>query len=187
MKEQQAINLAKQLLPTHRFEHSLRVRETALKLARKFDVNPEKIAIAAILHDICKYEDEAVMRNYIKNAQMDKRLLDYGSEVLHGPAAAAKLAQEYQLLDQDIALAITYHTIGRVGMSDIEKIIFVADYIEPGRTHAACQQVAHIAFDNIDKAIYQICLNTLQFLISKEVMIFPTLVELYNDYKFKKF
>ena len=89
MKIDKAIELVKDKLPEKRFKHSLRVAETAVKLAEIYDGDKDKANLAGVLHDYCKYDDLSTMYQIVRQHDLDSELLSYGGEILHGPVCAA--------------------------------------------------------------------------------------------------
>ena len=75
-------------MPEKRFKHSLRVADTAVKLAEIYDGDKSKAELAGILHDYCKYDDLGKMYQVVRQHDLDSNLLSYGSEILHGPVCA---------------------------------------------------------------------------------------------------
>ncbi|MGP1588247.1 MAG: bis(5'-nucleosyl)-tetraphosphatase (symmetrical) YqeK [Treponemataceae bacterium] len=122
-----------------RFEHSLRVAQTAEKLAKKYGLDGYRAKFAGISHDICKdFSNESL----IELAQKDGKVIDdlerQVPSLLHGRAAAVLLLEKFFLdpvHDKDIIEAVQNHTFGKVHMCDLAKILYVADKIEPGRPH----------------------------------------------------
>ena len=89
MNIEKAKRLAKEKLPEKRFNHSLRVVETAVKLAEIYDGDASKAELAGVLHDLCKYDDLGKMYQIVRQYELGNDLLSYGSEILHGPVCAA--------------------------------------------------------------------------------------------------
>jgi len=92
----------------------------------------------------------------------------------------------YHVNDNDICNAITYHTTGRPNMSMLEKIVYVADYIEPGRKSARIpnlNDIRRLAFVDLDKTVSEILKNTMNYLISKSNVIDTTTMDAFNYYK----
>ena len=103
------------------------------KLAEIYDGDKDKAEVVGILHDYCKYDDLGSMYQIVTQNELDSNLLSYGSEILHGPVAAIIMNQQFDVTDEEVLLAIKNHTTGRAQMTKTEKLIFIADYIEPGR------------------------------------------------------
>ena len=93
-----------------------------------------------------------------------KDLLDYHHELWHAPAGAYLVQQEVGITDAEILDAIRYHTTGRVGMTLLEKVIYLADYIEPGRKFPGVDEVRQLAKHNLNQAVCQALENTIYFL-----------------------
>lgn len=180
-------NKVKEILPQKRYEHTLRVVETALKLAEKYNVSEEKAKIAALLHDICKTMDEVEMKKFVIKYNLDVKLLDYPTEVLHGPVASVYVEKEFGILDEEIKLAIATHTFGKSNMSKLAKIIFISDYIEPGRKHPHLKEVTEVAEYDLDEAVRLAAKYTLLYLIENDERIYPSLLKCYNYYNIKNY
>ncbi|QMS85624.1 bis(5'-nucleosyl)-tetraphosphatase (symmetrical) YqeK [Candidatus Xianfuyuplasma coldseepsis] len=140
----------------HRLDHVFGVRDIALKFGRQFNCNLEWLEIAALLHDITKYESEEFHRTMIKQYYDDAEMIlnEYNTNILHAFSAAVVARTKYGITNEEILNAITHHTIGRPGMSIYEEILFLSDYIEPNRTYESCVRVRKIADHAFVKAIY---------------------------------
>jgi len=139
-------------LPPKRFTHTLGVADTAANLALAFGENPEKAIYAAILHDLTKYWNK---KEHLQTCEeygilLDSLQTEEGS-LLHSITAAALAEHRYEL-GRDIALAIRYHTTARARMTNLEKILFLADYIEPTRDFRIPELDA-LAYRNLDFAM----------------------------------
>jgi predicted HD superfamily hydrolase involved in NAD metabolism len=171
------------LLPEKRFQHTLRVAETAVKLAETYGSDPEKAEIAALLHDLAKYFDlEKMKESVATHSEIPNDFLHFHPELWHAPVGAVYAREVLNVLDQDILNAITYHTTGREGMSLLEKIIFLADYIEPGRNFPGVEDVRGLAKTDLDKAIAKALKNTIEFLLSHSAPIYPNTIHAYNAF-----
>jgi len=130
MEREQYLAAIKTRMPEKRYIHTLGVMETAIALAKIYGEDEKKAETAAILHDISKYADIDWMEQIVQQQKLDQQLLGWGSELLHGPVGAYIAKSEFGITDEDILNAIRFHTTGRVAMSRLEKIIFVADMID---------------------------------------------------------
>lgn len=184
MKVKKAVKLVEETLPSKRYSHSMRVAETGKKMAEIFDGDIKKVELAGILHDLCKYEELSSLYQSVTEYELGQDLLSYGKEILHGPVAAARLKDKYDIDDEEVYHAIYYHTTGRAHMYKTEKIIFVADNIEPGRTHDGVDEIREIVFKekNLDKAIYEISKRTVLNLVNKDRTVHFKTVECLNYY-----
>ncbi|PTL16885.1 HAD family hydrolase [Staphylococcus gallinarum] len=186
MKIDQAIDIVKEKLPQKRFEHSLRVAETAVKLADIYDGDKDKAELAGILHDYSKYDDLGEMYQIVTKHNLDSKLLSYGSEILHGPVCAVIMKEKYGVYDDEVLSAIEYHTTGRAQMTKMEKLVFVADYIEPGRKTPGVEEIRDLAYNqgSLDKTIYEISKRTVMYLIGKDINVFDATIACLNYYNY---
>lgn len=162
-----------------RFEHSLRVAKTAEKMAGKFGVDPKKAFMSGLVHDCAKYNEES----YIKKFNIDRAAYPVSSikdPVLHAFLGAEVAKKVYNIYDEDILNAIKYHTTGREAMSDLEKIIFIADAIEPGREFEGIENIREVAYNNLDDALLLLLDSNIVFLINKKALINPLSFEARN-------
>ena len=188
MKIDQAVSLVKDKLPEKRFNHSLRVAETAVKLAEIYDGDKDKAELAGILHDYCKYDDLGSMYQIVTQNELDSNLLSYGSEILHGPVAAIIMNQQFDVTDEEVLLAIKNHTTGRAQMTKTEKLIFIADYIEPGRQTPGVEEIRDLAYNqgSLDKTIYEISKRTVLYLINKDINVYDATIACLNYYNYSE-
>ncbi|MGY4690380.1 bis(5'-nucleosyl)-tetraphosphatase (symmetrical) YqeK [Salibacterium sp. K-3] len=186
MDRKEALERVKPHLTEHRYVHTLGVRDTALTLARKLGIDQDKTETAAIFHDYAKFRPKEEMRRIIKEQQMDENFIYYGDELLHAPAGSWLVKQEIGITDEEILSAIFWHTTGRPQMSDMEKVIFLADYIEPNRRHPGAAEARDIAETDIDEAVRTALSNTVTFLLEKQQPVFPDTLSAYNDLTLKK-
>lgn len=177
----EARSIIKKRLSKPRYEHSIRVAETAVQLATMYNESTEKAALAGLLHDYAKCDPVHELRQQMKHYRLPTQLLEYNQELWHGPVGAFVVKDKYGLSDQDIFHSIYYHTTGRKNMSKLEKIIFVADYIEPGRKIPGIEEVREFATEDLERAAQKILRNTINYLLKKEAMIFPDTFIAYNE------
>lgn len=165
-------NNLKWQLSSKRFEHSLGVMACAVQLARRYGEDEEKAAIAGLLHDCARdiKGDELLRLCERYNITIDN-ISRVQPELLHGPLGSKLAAEEYGIYDDAILKSICYHTTGRENMSMLEKIIFLADYIEPGREFNGVEKIRKEAFVNIDRAIVLSMDSTIKYIISKGSVI----------------
>ncbi|WBX79081.1 bis(5'-nucleosyl)-tetraphosphatase (symmetrical) YqeK [Virgibacillus salarius] len=181
MKIEIAKDIVKPHLTTARYEHSLRVAETAKELALLYGEKVEKAELAAVFHDYAKYRSRDELARWIVTSYLPKDLLDYHHELWHGPVAALLIEKEFGVKDIDIQNAIHYHTTGRAHMSNLEMIIFLADYIEPGRKFTGIDKVREMAKVDLVHACLMASANTIRFLMNKNTAIYPDTFHTYND------
>lgn len=171
-------------LDSKRYEHTLGVAYTASALAMCNQADSEKALIAGLLHDCAKCLSnekriEICKKNNIPITEIEKK----NPFLLHAKAGKYLAQKKFHIEDEDILNAILYHTTGRPGMSILERIIYIADYIEPGRKHAPnLPEVRKLAFRDIDAAFLQILSDILKYLNDGDNTIDPMTQETYDYY-----
>lgn len=121
-------------LSSDRFAHVQRVVHTAVALACRFGVPPERARLAALAHDWAREWSGKEIRNFLLGHGLSLNAEEADHPVLaHGKVAAILLGNRFGLADAEINEALEWHTIGRAGMGVLARILFVADYLEPGR------------------------------------------------------
>lgn len=155
-------------LSDRRFAHSKGVAYTAASLAMKYGADMYSAMIAGILHDCAKNVAEEDFITYHLNLYPETSVDDIVvPHLLHGEYGAYLAEKLYRIDDPQILNAITYHTTGRTNMSLLEKIIFVADYIEPTRnmnTQPSLDEIRRMAFEDLDRCIVTIMRCVLDYL-----------------------
>lgn len=151
----------KKNLDHDRYVHTLNVRRTARKLAKRhirFNSAGErrrflrKVSLAALLHDADKGRDPAELWARLRrDPKVDHRRIRAFQEIWHAFAAALTARRAFGLADRDLLNALRYHTTGRAGMSPLEKIIYLADYIEPGRRFPGVDRIRREAAKSLDR------------------------------------
>lgn len=166
----------KRVQDASRYEHTLGVAYTAACLAGVYGIDTRKAIRAGLLHDCAKcmsdLETISLCKEYgIVISEVEMR---NPSALLHAKLGAKLAFDKYNEKDEDVLRAIEYHTTGRPNMSMLEKIIFVADYMEPGRDKAPnLYEIRKVAFHDIDKALVTILQDTLEYLSCKNKEIDP--------------
>ena len=163
------IKLSKEL-PTKRFIHTQGVRYIAASLAMRYDVDIVKAQMAALLHDCAKCFSDTELLNMCRERKISiSEIEEKAPHLLHAKLGSILACEKYHVCGQDVLDAIQYHTTGRPDMTDLEKIIFIADYIEPNRKMIrGIEQCRKNAFVDLDKTMYFILENTLEYL-DKEI------------------
>ncbi|WP_373135110.1 bis(5'-nucleosyl)-tetraphosphatase (symmetrical) YqeK [Enterococcus durans] len=169
-----------------RFKHVLGVEEMAIALAEKYGCSPEKASIAALTHDYAKERPDDEFILVIKRDGYDTALLDYGNAIWHGVVGASFVKRELGITDEEILHAIRVHTTGAAKMSLLDKIIYVADYIEPGRVFPGVKEARELALIDLDEAVAFETKHTLAHLIEQEQQIYPKTIETYNRWVAQK-
>lgn len=171
----------KENLKESRLKHSLGVRDTAIKLAKIYHEDLEKARIAGLVHDCAKYMKNEDMLNIAEKCgyNINKVCLKNPS-LLHGVAGSYIAKTIMGIEDEYILNAITYHTTGRRNMTLLEKIIFMADYIEPSRDFKGVEEVRNLAYKDIDKALLKSLDKTITYVINEGQLLHVDTVEARN-------
>ena len=169
-----------------RFQHVLGVEEAAVALAARFGASEDKASIAALTHDYAKERPDDEMIMIIKEAGFDPELLEYGNPIWHSVVGAYLVEKELGITDPEILQAIRLHTTGAAEMSTLDKIIYVADYIEPGRRFPGVEDARAVALVDLDEAVAFETKHTLAHLIEMETLVYPKTLETYNRWVAKK-
>ncbi|MGI8316075.1 bis(5'-nucleosyl)-tetraphosphatase (symmetrical) YqeK [Halobacillus mangrovi] len=182
LNREKALEFVKPYLKQKRYEHTIRVTDQAVELAERFGADVWKTEIAAALHDYAKYKPLVEMKRWIlEERRLPKDLLDYHHELWHGPVGALMLEKEIGLNDEEVKSAIQCHTTGKKHMTVLDKVVFLADYIEPGRDFPGVEEVRNEAKENLDDACAMALKNTIHFLVDKERTVYPDTFHAYND------
>ena len=155
----------KEFLCPKRFRHTIGVAKMAEKLAVHYQIDKEKAYLAGLLHDCAKNLPEDELRNLTKRSSFpiyDGELDN--PQLLHSIAGSVIAKEVFEIEDKEILSAIRYHTIGRVDMTLLEKIIYLADLIEENRTFALVERMRTLAFINLDQALLLSIENNINYL-----------------------
>ena len=175
-------------LDKDRYEHTLGVMYTAASLAMRYDEDIEKALIAGLLHDCAKClsgdtKIKLCKKYHLNVSEVEKE----NPSLLHAKLGAFLAAKKYHIKDKDIINAIASHTTGCPHMSLLDKIIYIADYIEPGRKELPnMAEVRKLAFTDIDSCLYRILKDSLEYLTGMNVPIDPMTEKTYLYYKSKR-
>ena len=168
-----------------RFNHTLGVIKMALYLNKihNLNLNEEKIKISALVHDYSKVYSTEILKKYIlKEYSSDLELLNF-PEIFHALIGDVIVKQELGIIDLEILDAVKYHTTGKANMSSLTKLIYLSDYIEEGRKFNQASVIRELAYKSIDKAIFEMTKNTIEYLESKGFAVYSKTYETYNYYK----
>lgn len=158
----------KAVMTKSRYEHTLGVEFTAAAMAMKYGADIEKAELAGLLHDCAKCIDDEDKLDECKKYKVELTDIEKRNPFLiHSKLGAVHAKELYGVNDKEILSAIRFHTTGRPDMTLLEKIIFIADYIEPGRDKAKnLSEIRKMSFEDIDEAMYMILKDTLTYLNS---------------------
>lgn len=163
-------------MPEKRWNHTLGVVESAVRLAARYGADRDKAELAALLHDYAKAWPIERQEAMIRERGLAPEVLDYDKELWHAHAGAQAVKEEHGIADEEVLDAIRYHTSGRESMTLLEKVVCLADYIEPGRDFPGVNKIRKLAEHNLEEALVAGFDSTIGFLLEKGKRIFPLTV-----------
>jgi predicted HD superfamily hydrolase involved in NAD metabolism len=172
----------KKWLKPKRYAHSINVMDTARRLAEIHGEDVEKAAVAGLLHDCMRDlgEDETFLACekygvFVPEIEREQPVL------LHGALGSAAIGDIFGVNDVEISEAIKWHTTGYENMSKLSKIVFISDFIEPGRDLEGIERVRDEAKADIDHAMLDILDNTILYIVKKRALMHPDTISARND------
>jgi predicted HD superfamily hydrolase involved in NAD metabolism len=179
--EEQIKKYLKDNLKAKRYEHVLGVRESAIRLAEIYNGDLKKVKIAALVHDCAKnMNDQQLIKISEEHNLHISEICRQSPQLLHGPVGAIIAQETMGVEDQDILNAVAYHTTGRKNMSLLEKIIYIADYIEPNRNFPGIDSLRNLAYEDLDLALLRSFDNTIKFVIDRGELLHLDTIESRN-------
>ena len=168
-----------------RYEHTLGVAYTAACMAMAHGESVEKAYLAGLLHDNAKCLSEEKKKVLCKKYELIPSAAEVANhDLLHAKLGAYQARDKYGVQDAEIISAIMWHTTGKPDMTTLEKIIYIADFIEPGRKkYYRMDEVRRHAFTDLDTAMYLILENTIMYLEQKGAVIDEITKETFAFYK----
>lgn len=170
-------------LNDERYFHTIGTAQCAKELAVKYDLDCEKAYLAGLLHDCAKcFSNEKLLDIIHQNLDVEEcEMLNY--KTLHAPVSAYIAEKEFNVKDKEILSAIRWHTLGKLEMSDFDKIIFLADKIEPNtRDKEYSDKIRSILEENngLNKALLKCYKETIKSLVKRDLKICLLTIEIYN-------
>ena len=177
------LNWLKNNLNEERYIHTLGTAECAKELANKFNLNSEKAYMAGLLHDCAKcLSNEKLLDIIHQHLNVEEcEMLNY--KTLHAPVSAYIAEKEFQIDDKEILSAIRWHTLGKLDMTDFEKIVFLADKIEPNtRDKEYSDKIKALLNEpnGIYKALLKCYKETIKSLVKRDLKICLLTIDIYN-------
>ena len=177
------LNWLKNNLNEERYIHTLGTAECAKELANKFNLNSEKAYMAGLLHDCAKwFSNEKLLDIIHQHLNVEEcEMLNY--KTLHAPVSAYIAEKEFQIDDKEILSAIRWHTLGKLDMTDFEKIVFLADKIEPNtRDKEYSDKIKALLNEpnGINKALLKCYKETIKSLVKRDLKICLLTIDIYN-------
>lgn len=146
--------------------HTYAVVEEAKKLSRRYGEDMEKVELAALFHDFFRGVPEKSLNAYVRQFGLDPVYLD-NANLAHSKIAAFIMEREYHIKDQDILNAVRFHTTGRANMSKLEKIIYLADAIEPNRSYPGIEEIRELAYQKLEDACLAALTHSIEYISCK--------------------
>ena len=173
--------IVQERLSEPRFLHTLGVAKEAVRLSEKWGADKPSAYLAGLVHDFAKEipKDEAIK----KLREFGETGFDYSAcpSLIHGPLGARLALQELGIENSSVLDAIRYHTTGRQGMTLLEKIIYLADFIEPSRKFDGVQKVRKLAYEDIDRAILLEADMVIGFVLERGQFLHEETVQMRNE------
>jgi predicted HD superfamily hydrolase involved in NAD metabolism len=158
----------KKNLKKDRYFHSLGVMDTAISLADHYGADMEKARIAGLVHDCAKnMEGAALVTLARKNGYSIDDMYEKSPQLLHGIVGAIIARNLFGVEDEEVLNAIIYHTTGREAMSLLDKIIYIADFIEPSRDFPGIDIIRANSLINLDVTLIKCFDESIKYILSK--------------------
>lgn len=179
--ENEIIEYLKNNLKESRFKHSLSVRDTAIKLAGKYDADVEKATLAGLVHDCAKNLKSNEIINICVEAGYNLNEVEIcNPEILHGLAGSIIAKNKMAIVDEEVLNAVRFHTTGKKDMTVLEKVIYIADYVEPLRDFPGVDELRKTVNKNLDEAMLLSFDQTIKYVIKRGMPIHLDTVEARN-------
>lgn len=164
------------------YTHSTGVAKAAADLAALYGENSSRAYLAGLLHDYGKiYSAGELCRKAHQNGLLLDRITRAEPRLLHAPVGAVLLKNELLIDDPGIIKAVAYHTTGRRRMELLEKIIYLADYIEEGRNFPGVEIARKVAFLSLEKALLIAVDRTIKAVLERGMLLHPRSIAFRNS------
>lgn len=168
-------------MPDRRWQHTLGVVDSAIRLAKRYGGDVRRAELAALLHDYAKAWPIDRQAQVIREQGMPAELLYHDKELWHAPVGAWAVQEEHGIADEEVLDAIRYHTSGRERMTLLDRIVCLADYIEPGRDYPGVDRIRRLSEQDMTEALIAGFDSTIAYLLEKGSRIFPLTVVARNS------
>jgi predicted HD superfamily hydrolase involved in NAD metabolism len=187
LKKSEIVEKLKRALDPERFRHSEEVEKVAVVLAEKWGADPEKASTAALLHDASRSLSPPEMLEKASALGLSPTGTEKEQpKLLHSRLSRHFAITEFEVTDEEILQAIERHTLGAPGMSTLDKVIYLADHIEPGRDYEGVEEVRRLAYTDINKAIARSTTLMIESLEEKGSPIHPDGIKTRDHYLRRK-
>ena len=168
-------------LKESRLQHSISVSETAVALAVQYGEDVEKAKIAGLAHDCVKnMENEELIKVAMDHEIQLNEIYLHNPSILHGLVGSIVAREIMGIQDEDILNSICYHTTGRKNMSSLEKIIYIADYIEPLRQFKGVEELRNLSKVDLDAAVILSLENTIKYVVDQKGLLHTDTIDARN-------
>ena len=182
--ETKAVEIEKYLkskLTPERYTHVLSVRGLALDLAKKYGADLRKVNLAVLLHDCAKWMSTSKLYEAAANHRIQLDDIErHNPSLVHAPIGAMLAVSHFDVDNPEILNAIRIHTTGSGKMTLIDKILYVADFAEPKRNHMEAHSARELAYQDLNKAVFEVSRYKIEHLLAKGVLIHPHTIDAYN-------
>jgi predicted HD superfamily hydrolase involved in NAD metabolism len=178
------LRAAVEALPPKLRDHILRVEAEAMSLSRIYGQDPERASIAALGHDLVRHKNNEELLDLARRYDIDPDPVELAAPILvHGPIAARMLVRDFDLHDEEVIEGVDCHTTARPGMTMIEKMLFIADKIEPNKLKrgGGLQEVYDLRTTDIDAAVIRFLDLRIEEALAGNGQIHPKLIAARND------
>ena len=166
-----------------RYAHVQRVSDTAVQLAERWNHDTDQAKQAGLYHDICKeMTPDSIQAYRVPQQDTLSDMYAHYPAIWHAHAGPVMLRHHYGMTDADVLDAIKWHTTGSPTLSPLAQIIYVSDFIEPGRSHPFVTYIHHLAMQNMDEATFATAWCSIQSLLARGRSIHPDTMACYNSF-----
>jgi len=181
LSEQEALVIISTRLSSRRYNHSLQVAQVAREMAGHYGADPDKAYITGLLHDYAKgMPAPELLKIAVAHNLLEDEVDSLVPDLLHAPVGAFLLRSELAIDDEEVLQAVKKHTLGALRMSDLDKIIYLADMIEPGRDFPGLERLKCLAWRDLDEGMLFGLESTIKYCLDEHRILHPLTVRVRN-------
>lgn len=175
------VYIEKHLSPK-RYIHTMGVVEVGQTLASVYEADIEKVRIACLLHDVGRRYSLDELKNFLKEREHNLPEEYYSTKgLLHASVGYYIAREEFGIADEEILSAILHHTTGGANLGLVEKIVYIADYLDPNRKLPNTKNILSLALKDLDKALFRVVLDSIEFILAKRSRMALDTIAFYNE------
>lgn len=182
ISREQLLERLASLIKPKRLTHVQGVEATAITMAERYGADPVRAGLIGLLHDYAKDMSDQVFLDLIDQYGLDPDLKRWNNNIWHGLVGIYKIQEDLGLEDAELLQAMAIHTVGASQMTLLDKILYVADYIEPNRDFPGVEEARALAEQDLDKAVAFATARTVAHLAQQALPIYPQTLETYNAF-----